>query len=176
MVMSDKVSYVDVIKYTLFGLAMMIMVLLSLIFIRIYTYANTLYYSIVLLFIVLSLLFILVSNLLMNTLTMLLLIIVYVGAMIILIGYICAVCPNLNLTPIPINKFIYLSFLFLSFTFYNLLPLFTLDMKFSPIVSYFYTSSGSVVFFTLVFILFVTLLMVTSQYLTPKGPFRSVQI
>ena len=155
---------------------MMMMVILSLLFLRIYTYVNTLYYSIVLLVIVFSLLYVLVSNLLINVLTMLLLAIVYVGAIIILIGYICAVCPNLNLTPTPIRKAIYLSILVASFALYNLLPLFTLDLKFSPIVSYFYTSSGSVVFFTLVFILFITLLMVTSQYLTPKGPFRSVQI
>lgn len=154
----------------------MMIVFLSFIFLRIFTYANTLYYSIVLLGIILTLLYILVSNLLINVLTIILLVIVYVGAIMILIGYICAICPNLNLTPTPIRKFIYFLILRLSFILYNFSPLFGLDISFTPLVSYFYSSSGVVVFFTLVFILFITLLMVTSQYLTPKGPFRSVSI
>jgi hypothetical protein len=56
----------------------------------------------------------------------------------------------------------------------TLTPIF--NQTFIPMTSYFYSYSGAVVFASLVFMLFVTLLMVTSQYMTPKGPFRSVSI
>lgn len=102
--------------------------------------------------------------------------IVYIGAMIILIGYICAICPNLILVPSHLNSVVYFVIIgvpFILFPF-NLTPVF--NSSFIPIVNYFYSYSGILVFLTLVFMLFITLLMVTSQYMTPKGPFRSVSI
>lgn len=151
-------------------------ILLSLLFIRIFVYVNTLYYSIVLLAIVLSLLYILVSNLILHTLTMIIVAIVYIGAIIILIGYTCAICPNLILSPShlrTVSYFFGLSAPFILFPI-NLVPVF--NQIFMPITTYFYSLNGVLVFFTLIFILFVTLLIVTSQYITPKGPFRSVSI
>lgn len=60
-----------------------------------FVYVNTLYYTFSLLAVVVLLLYTLVSNSALHTLTMLMFLIVYVGAMIILIGYICAISPNL---------------------------------------------------------------------------------
>lgn len=151
-------------------------IVLRVLFLRMFAYINTLYYSIVLLVIVLSLLFILVSNIILHSLTMLILAIVYIGAMMILIGYICAICPNLILLPTSISLYLYLFVVLISFIFIPLNMFISGNQSFIPIVSYFYTSSGMLVFYTLVFILFITLLIVTSQYMTPKGPFRSVTI
>lgn len=151
-------------------------IVLSVLFLRIFIYVNTLYYSMVLLVIILSLLYILVSNLIIHSLTILILAIVYIGAIIILIGYICAICPNLILTPSHIRSVVYPLIVLVPFILFpfTLSPVF--NTAFIPIVSYFYSYSGFLVFLTLVFILFVTLLIVTSQYMTPKGPFRSVTI
>lgn len=150
-------------------------IIISLIFLRIFVYVNTLYYTLSLLLIVISLLYILVSNFILHSLTIIMFSIVYVGAIIILIGYICAICPNLILSPSSFNFPLFLLLL--------IIPLFLLPMlspnsnpNFTPIVEFFYTHSGILVFFFIVFILFLTLLIVTSQYLTPKGPFRSVKI
>lgn len=151
-------------------------IILSVLFLRMFVYRNTLYYSMVLLVIVLSLLYMLVSNIILHSLTILILAIVYIGAIIILIGYICAICPNLILAPSSINLYIYTLVLFLSFIFMPLRISYSLNQSFIPIVNYFYTYSGILVFYRLVFILFITLLIVTSQYMTPKGPFRSVTI
>lgn len=151
-------------------------IVLRVLFLRMFAYINTLYYSIVLLVIVLSLLFILVSNMILHSLTMLILAIVYIGAMMILIGYICAICPNLILLPTSISLYLYLFVVLISFIFIPLNMFISGNQSFTPIVSYFYTSSGMLVFYTLVFMLFITLLIVTSQYMTPKGPFRSVTI
>lgn len=173
--MSDKMSYVDVIKYTSSKLAI-VTIMLRLLFIRMFVYVNTLYYSIALLAIVVALLYLLVSNLMLHTLTMIMISIVYIGAMIILIGYTCAICPNLILTPTHLRPAVYAAVLFSPFILapITLTPVF--NQTFIPMTSYFYSYSGVVVFASLVFMLFVTLLMVTSQYMTPKGPFRSVSI
>lgn len=102
---------------------------------------------------------------------MLLIIIVYIGAMMILIGYICAVCPNFVL--ISYNKlYPFLSIFFISFMYYmvevNVLT------KSSFMIDYFFRLWGLFLFFVLVFMLFFTLLIVTSQYNIPQGPFRSI--
>ena len=151
-------------------------ILLSFLFLIMFVYVNTLFYSIVLLAIVLSLLYILVSNLIMHTLTMIILAIVYIGAMIILIGYICAICPNLILAPSHIGLLFYLTVILSPFLLFPFTSTPVFNISFIPIVNYFYSYSGLLVFITLVLILFMTLLIVTSQYITPKGPFRSVII
>lgn len=151
-------------------------IVLSVLFLRMFIYVNTLYYSLILLVIVISLLYLLVSNLILHSLTILIMAIVYIGAMMILIGYTCAICPNLILSPTPLNWILFLC-LILSPTLLfpiKLSPVF--NTTFIPIVAYFYSYSGLLVFLTLIFILFITLLIVTSQYMTPKGPFRAVTI
>lgn len=152
------------------------LVLISLCFLIIFIYVNTLFYSLSLLLVVIGLLYVLVTNLMLQSLTMLLLVIVYVGAMIILIGYICAICPNLILAPTHLSfTFYFLYFLIFVLFFLNEYSSVVMDI-FLPITNYFYSSYGALAFFSVVLILFVTLLMVTSQYMTPKGPFRSVSI
>jgi len=102
------------------------------------------------------------------------LIIVYVGAIIVLIGYICAISPNLVLE--PDYSLVYVFILLLS-------RFFILDSFSSPVfnisaftlVDFFYSFQGLFVFVSLVLILFLTLLMVTSQYSVPQGPLRSLQ-
>ena len=102
-------------------------------------------------------------------------VIVYVGAMIVLIGYICAISPNLILEP-NYNYRYRLLLLLPSFYFIE-----TLDMSYfrsstSTIVDFFYSFQGLFIFIVLVSMLFITLLIVTSQYSVPQGPFRSVKV
>nr|AOP18527.1 NADH dehydrogenase subunit 6 [Brachionus rotundiformis] len=149
---------------------------LSFLFLSMFVYVNTLYFSMVLLVIVLSLMYILVSNHMLHTLTMLMLAIVYIGAMMILIGYICAICPNLILTPLYLSALVYLLFFLVPQTVMPMDVNLVLDQQYIPMVNYFYSTLGGSVFITLILMLFITLLMVTSQYMTPKGPFRSVTI
>lgn len=139
-------------------------------------YVNTLFYSISLLAVITALLCYLVSHLILHTLTMLMLLIVYVGAMMILIGYICAICPNLILssTNSSLSYYVYYFAAFVVF-FPERLPV-VLSAPFAPMCDYFYATSGGLIFSAIVIMLFITLLIVTSQYMTPKGPFRSVSI
>lgn len=153
----------------------MLLAVLTL-FSTIFLYANSLYYSLILLFIVSLLLFILVINSIISSLTILILLIVYVGAIIVLIGYICAICPNLNLSSnIKLFKLLFpLLFIVSIFTF----PLFhnTFNSKLFVLSNYFFNPSGVSIFLLIICLLFITLLIVTSQYLTPKGPFRSLKL
>jgi hypothetical protein len=150
--------------------------ILTLITVSIFVYSNTIYYTIALLTIVLLLLRELVARSCIHTLTMLMLLIVYLGAIIILIGYICAISPNLM-----INSRI---FSWLQFAGVALFIILFLDHKYwsvSPstgdyLTGYFYSPFGVAPFFLVVIMLFVTLLIVTSQYLAPKGPFRSITL
>jgi hypothetical protein len=148
--------------------------ILSLSLLSTLLFPNSLYFVFILLSNVIFVLYYLVSSLSLSVLTMLIFLIVYLGAMIILIGYICAVCPNLNLSSSvmfsPILSLSLLSTLLLSYLTFPSLPLSSV----STITEFFYSFSGLFVFAVLVLILFLTLLIVTSQYSTPAGPFRSV--
>jgi len=111
----------------------------------------------------------------LNFLTVLILVIVYVGAIIVLIGYICAISPNLTLEPnySNLNRF----FLFiLAFYFFSPSSTPLIEISTATIADYFYTSQGVFMFLALILMLFITLLMVTSQYSVPKGPFRSIRV
>ena len=119
VIVSDQMSYVDVIKYAHQPITML--TLLVLLVIRMFFYSNVLYYSISLIGFSLVLLSLLVKNYIISPITIALLIIVYIGAMIVLIGYICAVCPNINLS--YSGSFLLAFFCFLLFTlFYSPLP------------------------------------------------------
>jgi len=138
-----------------------------------FVWKNSLYFTIILLLISISTLSSLVVLTYMSTLTAFMLVIVYVGAMIVLIGYICAIRPNILLEPDYSNLssiFVLLLSFFLSGGFdypaFNSTP-FTLS-------DFFYSYQGFFLFLTLVAMLFMTLLMVTSQYSIPRGPFRSL--
>ena len=148
--------------------------LIILVLFSMFYFVNSLYYSLSLLCFIILVLIFLVSNRIMSSLTMIMLSIVYIGAIIILIGYICAICPNV----IVVSSFSSPSYaFFLSLFFY----LFSFGLNYPlpshsdvSMVEYFYSSSGLFIFSIIITMLFVTLLIVTSQYLTPKGPFRSV--
>jgi len=151
----------------------MLSVLLSLTF-SLFVFKNSLYFTMMLLFISVFTLSSLVLNTYLNSLTAFILIIVYVGAIIVLIGYICAIRPNLVLE--PDYSILYL-FILIILTFFILdsfsVPVFNTSTF--TLVDFFYSFQGLFVFLSLVFILFLTLLIVTSQYSVPQGPFRSLQ-
>lgn len=147
----------------------------SSIVLSIFIFKNSLYYTISLL--VIS--FIVLSSLALNTylsfLTSFILIIVYCGAIMILIGYICAITPNLNLEPNYSNLY-YFVLIVLFFFVFNRINFVSFSISTGSIVDYFYSYQGCFIFVILVSILFITLLIVTSQYTVPYGPFRSVEI
>lgn len=150
--------------------------IIGLLLIRMLFFVNSLYYSISLLLVVLLILSELVSRLILSSLTMLILVIVYAGAIMILIGYICAVCPNLILRSLNFNYQPFVCFRLYYFSLKVLQSSQTRVDIFLPLSEYFYSLSGSLIFFLVIFMLFITLLIVTSQYITPKGPFRSITI
>ena len=154
----------------------MIALIITLSVFFLFVYPNSLFYTISLLLISSSILFNLSLMNFISSLLFLLLIIVYAGAIIILIGYVCAVCPNLRFLP-SISYSLYPIF-FSVFVLQLLSPLFSFPsfQHFSALFSFFYTSFGILLFLFLILFLFLTLLIVTSQYLSPKGPFRSTNV
>lgn len=168
-------SYVDVIKYTFLVGCFTKMILASIFIISLMVvFANALFYTISLLLLSFSVLIWMVSSNYIRTLIMILIVVVYVGAMIILIGYICAVSPNLVTRP----SFNYLGLVFFSlfFTFIFSSSSFSTGLesfKVGTLLDFFFRDWGVSVFILMVFMLFFTLLIVTSQYRSPQGPFRS---
>jgi hypothetical protein len=139
-------------------------------------FVNSLYYTLRLLALVVVLLLALVLVLNISVLTIIMLCTVYLGAIIILIGYICAICPNIVTSPAMSSySLLFISCVFLTLYFVG----FTCPLN-SPLslsmVEFFYSAQGLSVFLVVLTMLFITLLMVTCQYLTPKGPFRSVSL
>ena len=136
-------------------------------------FKNSLYFTIILLFISITTLIYLVLNTYIASLTAFMMVIVYVGAIIVLVGYICAVSPNLLLE--PDYKWIkYSLFLRVSIALVDKFSYPQFNSTIFTIVDYFYSLQGIFVFMSLVFILFFTLLIVTSQYSLPQGPLRSL--
>jgi hypothetical protein len=148
-----------------------VFVFLIIISLSLFIFKNSLYFTIALLIISMFTLAFLVLNTNLSALTGFILIIVYIGAIIVLIGYICAVSPNLNLE--PNYSFLFLIILLARITFF-LSPISqcTFNTTVFTLVDFFYSLQGLLIFFTLIFMLFFTLLIVTSQYSTPQGPLR----
>lgn len=151
----------------------MLLVLLFLT-ITLFVFKNSLYFTIILLVISVVTLSSLVLNTYLRTLTAFMLVIVYVGAMIVLIGYICAISPNLVLEP-DFRFILPFTLVFLAFMLFEGFKVPTFNMSTFTLVDFFYSYQGLFIFSSLVLILFLTLLMVTSQYSVPQGPFRSLQ-
>jgi hypothetical protein len=150
-----------------------VLVTLFVIFIiSLFIWKNSLYFAIVLLIVSTTSLLSLVILTFISSLTAFILVIVYVGAIIVLIGYICAVRPNLVLE--PDYTFVTL-LLFLLLLFILIVPrtCSTFTYALYTLSDFYYSWQGVFLFLTLVTMLFVTLLIVTSQYSTPRGPFRS---
>ncbi len=85
-----------------------------------FIYKNSLFYVISLLLIRFSVLRYIVLYSYINLLTVLMLVIVYVGAIIVLIGYICAIRPNLILEPDFSFSFIYILIIASIFILYSI--------------------------------------------------------
>jgi hypothetical protein len=101
--------------------------------------------------------------------------IVYSGAVMVLIGYVSAVSPNFISHP-SFSFTVILRFLVILVGARSQVLRLVAPLPHSTEVSFvdfFYSSAGCVVFLILLFSLFATLLIVTSQYLCPNGPFRS---
>ena len=139
-----------------------------------FIFKNSLYFTMILLTISILTLSSLVLNTFISSLTAFILVIVYVGAMIVLIGYICAIRPNLVLEP-DYSFGYFFSFLLISFILLDSFSSPVFNMSTFTLVDFFYSYQGLFVFISLVLILFLTLLIVTSQYSVPQGPFRSLQ-
>jgi len=136
-------------------------------------FKNSLYFTIMLLFVSIITLIYLVLNTYIASLTAFIMVIVYVGAIMVLIGYICAVSPNLLLEP-DYQWIKYSLFMRVSIALIDKFSYPQFNSTIFTIVDYFYSLQGIFVFMSLVFILFFTLLMVTSQYSLPQGPLRSL--
>lgn len=135
---------------------------------------TSIYYCFCLVLLVTLSLSYLIINMAVSSLIVVVMLIVYAGAVIILIGYVSAVSPNYVSAVSPNYVVLLYSFLlftfFVSFYFYDrLLPL---NSSFT-LLEVFYTPLGISFLLVLLFRLFMTLLIVTSQYLCPVGPFRS---
>ena len=167
--MSDKMNYVDVIKYAL--MLTVLYIFLFIISFSLLIFQNSLYFSLLLIVFSMWSLRCLVWFGLFRSLTAFLLIIVYVGAIMILIGYICAVSPNFRIE--PDYTFIFFG-LFFSILIRFFVPFSVREYSFAGVylVDYFYSPIGLLVFISLVVILFVTLLIVTSHYLISCSPLR----
>jgi hypothetical protein len=150
-----------------------LIVILTFIIITIFVFKNPLYYTISLLIVSLLVLSYLSLHTYLTFLTAFILVIVYVGAIIVLIGYICAISPNLVVEPDYGIVYFFVVLLPLFYLF-NYLNISYFSLTTFTIVDYFYSYQGVIIFIVLITILFVTLLIVTSQYSVPKGPFRSI--
>lgn len=149
--------------------------LFSIVCLSIVALPSTMFYRVLLLLFRLRLLYFLSSSYCVSVLFYLLVCIIYIGAMMVLIGYICAVRPNVSLEVRP--SFRLTAFLMLLTVLYATGKVNQpLTAPLSSLREYFYSSFGAPVFFILIFSLFFTLLIVTSYYLSRKGPFRSVSV
>jgi hypothetical protein len=145
------------------------------VFISMLYFSNSMYYTLVLLILSVSLLYYLASSFSLSVLLFLAVVIVYVGAMMILIGYICAIRPNVSFNSSFSLSFLplLLSLLLLWVTFLS--PYLSYS-SYSDLSSFFYSDMGLFLFVVLFSSLFLTLLIVTTQYSSPKGPFRSSRV
>jgi hypothetical protein len=134
-------------------------------------FPNTMFYTISLLVLRVALMYFLASSFCLRVLLFLAVVIVYVGAMIILIGYICAISPNVSFSS-RFSSFSFPLLLLLAFHSLSTPP----SLSYSPpsdLGRFFYSDKGFFIFIVLFICLFITLLIVTTQYSSPKGPFRS---
>lgn len=170
--MSDKMNYVDVIKYALLGLTVLLTSIVVLVLL-LFVFKNALFITISLLAISIVSLSLLAINSHINILTAFILVIVYVGAIMILIGYICAINPNIIIEPNYSNLSLLLVLFMIYYTLHSNISV-SFDVTTFNLSDYFYSSYGLYIFSIIVLMLFLTLLIVTSQHTVPKGPFRSV--
>lgn len=139
-------------------------------------YCNTLFYTLSLLVISSFLLISLLSLNLIHGLTVLVLLVVYLGAIIVLIGYVCAVSPNLFIGSSLTTSFgvLLFSFFYLTSLFLDCYSFITNCSSYSLVGSFFFSSFGWLPLAVVLVMLFLVLLIVTAQHTLPAGPFRSL--
>lgn len=139
-------------------------------------YCNTLFYTLSLLAISSYLLLSLLSLNLVHGLTVLVVLVVYLGAMIVLIGYVCAVSPNLLIgSPLRASSGVVLfGLLYVLALLVDSYSFSYSTSSFRLVGSFFFSSFGWVPLAVVLLMLFLVLLMVTAQHTLPKGPFRSL--
>lgn len=145
---------------------------LSVLFGFMFYFVNTLYFVFVLLFsIIFILIFLFFSNA-VSSIFCIMIAFVYIGAMIIFIGYVCAVSPN----PLFVSSFppYFVFFLALSVLFFGMLAPHFSSFAVNFLSDFFYARAGCLIFFLITLMLFLLLIIVSSQFYVPKGPFRSV--
>ncbi len=99
---------------------------------------------------------------------------VYLGAIIILISYICAVRPNIKFYIVKSYTFLLLVAILFSFSL-NILIEPVSSRSFINISYLFFDYQIGIIFLSvLVLLILLILLAVTSQFLCPQGPFRSI--
>lgn len=139
-------------------------------------YPNSINYTLSLLSSSLLLLSLLVSSSLLPSLSLFLIFLIYIGAIIVLIAYVCAITPNLLLSPFLNISFTSVVFPFILF--FMLTPklqIFTSPLQL-PLTDFFYRPFGASLLIVILLLLFVVLLIVTTQHSNPKGPFRSISL
>lgn len=156
-------------KQMLFCFFIFIFLIISIIFL------TPLTISLLLVFSSLFLAFVVGLNFLSRGLLLFAILLVYIGAMIIIIGYVCAVSPNPfygpSLSPLLSVIFSTLLRLTIYFSFDYFHPI-TSSTPFSS-VSYLYGFIGLSVFFTLLFYIFIVLYS-ASSFTQVNSPFRSI--
>jgi hypothetical protein len=136
-------------------------------------FPNTMFYTLLLLVFSVSLLYLAACSSYVTILIYVIVVIVYGGAIMILIGYICAVCPNVSFSRSSLSSMV---FLFLVPVYLLSELTYTSPTSLVDLSVFFYSHFGFFIFIVLFTSLFVTLLIVTSQHSSPKGPFRSVSL
>lgn len=134
-------------------------------------FVNTLYFTAILMFRVLFISIYSVYMGFISSLFSIMLIIIYVGAIIIFIGYICAISPNLLFSS-SLSFTFFLFPLFFPYIFVYSYPIFNDNVH--PVTDFLYSSSGVYLFILVAVVLFLILMVVSSQFFRPQGPFRSV--
>lgn len=144
---------------------------LTFLFYSMFYFVNTLYFTLVLILRVVSFSLYSVYLGVISSLFAVVLIIIYVGAMMIFIGYICAISPNILFT----SSLSYLTLTLVipfSLCFACMYPSFNSNL--APLRDFLYSSSGIFLFVLVAVVLFLVLMVVSSQFFSPQGPFRSI--
>lgn len=164
-------NYVDVINYAPKSRLYLTFYFLFLLSVSIVYFLNTLYFVMVLTLFMLTLSVYSVFLGLVTPLFSIMLVIIYVGAMMVFIGYICAISPNILFVSFFSSYFILLG-VFFPLIFVSSFP-YSFSI-FTPLTDFLYSPSGLFLFVLIALVLFLVLIIVSSQFFSPQGPFRSV--
>lgn len=150
------------------------LIFIAFVIFTLFFFQTSIYYCFSLVLLVTRCLVFLRVNLLVTRFVVVVILIVYAGAVIIFIGYVSAVSPNYVSAVSPNYSLAVVVFIVVgSNIFFSRLSLVLPVSSSFSLAEFFYTSLGVEFLLVLLFSLFMTLLIVTSQYLCPVGPFRT---